>query len=37
VMAGMAQLLTTDEDVKIAAEYFANQPSPLVTASTDSK
>jgi cytochrome c553 len=37
VMAGMAQLLTTDEDVKIAAQYFADQPSPLATASTDSK
>src|SRR5450631_3445692 len=30
VMDGMAQLLTSDEDVKIAAAYFANQPSPLV-------
>jgi cytochrome c553 len=37
VMEGMAKLLTTDEDVKIAAEYFASQSSPLVTASTDSK
>jgi len=37
VMDGMAQLLTSDEDVKIAAAYFANQSSPLVTASTDSK
>src|ERR1700688_692034 len=37
VMAGMAQLLTTDADVKIAAEYFAGQSSPLATASTDSK
>jgi cytochrome c553 len=37
VMSGMAKLLTTDEDVKIAAEYFANQSSPLVTASTGSK
>jgi cytochrome c553 len=37
VMDGMAQLLTSDEDVKIAAEYFANQASPLVTATTDSK
>src|SRR5580692_6911232 len=37
VMSGMAKLLTTDEDVKIAAEYFANQSSPLATASTDSK
>jgi cytochrome c553 len=32
VMNGMAKLLTTDEDVKIAAAYFANQPSPLVSA-----
>src|SRR6202161_3985868 len=37
VMDGMAQLLTSDEDVKIAAEYFAGQASPLATASTDSK
>jgi cytochrome c553 len=37
VMSGMAKLLTTDEDVKIAAEYFASQSSPLVTASTGSK
>jgi len=37
VMGGMAQLLTSDEDVKIAAAYFANQPSPLATATTDSK
>src|SRR5580692_11371747 len=37
VMDGMAQLLTSDEDVKIAAEYFADQASPLATASTDSK
>src|SRR6202795_4232260 len=37
VMAGMAQLLTTDEDVKIASEYFARQSSPLATASTGSK
>ena len=32
VMAGMAQMLTSDEDVKIAAAYFAGQSSPLVTA-----
>ena len=32
VMDGMAQLLTSDEDVRIAADYFANQPSPLATA-----
>jgi cytochrome c553 len=37
VMDGMAQLLTTDEDVKIASRYFASQASPLVTAGTDSK
>jgi cytochrome c553 len=37
VMDGMAQLLATDADVKIAAAYFANQPSPLVTARSDSK
>jgi hypothetical protein len=33
----MARLLTSDEDVKIVAAYFASQPSPLVTASEDSK
>jgi cytochrome c553 len=32
VMAGMAKLLTSDEDVKIAAAFFAGQSSPLVTA-----
>ncbi|MEO7207200.1 MAG: c-type cytochrome [Steroidobacteraceae bacterium] len=37
VMDGMAQLLTSDEDVKIAAAYFADQKSPLATASTESK
>ena len=37
VMNGMAKLLTTDEDVKTAAEYFASQPSPLETATTHSK
>jgi cytochrome c553 len=37
VMNGMAQLLTSDEDVKIAAAYFARQSSPLATATTDSK
>ena len=37
VMAGMAQLLTSDEDVRTAAAYFANQPSPLATATTHSK
>jgi len=37
VMDSMAQLLTSDEDVKIAAAYFAKQSSPLATATTDSK
>ncbi len=37
VMDGMAQLLTSDEDIKIAAAYFASQPSPLTTATTKSK
>ena len=32
----MAALLTTDEDVKIAAAYFAAQASPLTTATTES-
>jgi cytochrome c553 len=34
VMDGMAQLLTSDDDVKIAAAYFAGQTSPLVSATT---
>jgi cytochrome c553 len=34
VMDGMARLLTSDEDVKIAAAYFAGQASPLVSATT---
>jgi cytochrome c553 len=37
VMDGMARLLTTDADVKIAAAYFAGQSSPLATAGTNSK
>jgi cytochrome c553 len=37
VMDSMAQLLTSDEDVRIAAAYFADHPSPLTTATTDSK
>ena len=37
VMDGMAQLLTSDEDVKIVAAYFADQPSPIATATTESK
>jgi cytochrome c553 len=32
VMAGMAKLLATDEDVKVVADYFARQPAPLATA-----
>jgi len=36
VMDGMAQLLTSDEDVKVVSAYFANQSSPLVTAKTAS-
>jgi cytochrome c553 len=32
VMNGMAKMLTSDEDVRIAAAYFAAQPSPLVSA-----
>jgi cytochrome c553 len=37
VMDSMAQLLTSDEDVKIVAAYFADQASPLSTATTTSK
>lgn len=37
VMDGMAQLLKSDEDIRIVAAYFASQPSPLVTATTTSK
>ncbi len=37
VMDGMAQLLPTEEDIKVVAEFFASQPSPLETATTDSK
>ena len=37
VMDSMAKLLISEEDVKIAASYFANQSSPLVTATTGSK
>jgi hypothetical protein len=36
-MDSMAQLLTSDEDVRIAAAYFADHPSPLTTATTGSK
>jgi cytochrome c553 len=37
VMDGMARLLTTDEDVKAVAAYFASQSSPLATATETSK
>jgi cytochrome c553 len=37
VMDSMAQLLKSEEDVKIVAAYFASQESPLSTASTGSK
>ena len=37
VMNGMAQLLTSEEDIRMVAEYFASQPSPLETATTESK
>jgi cytochrome c553 len=37
VMAGMAQMLKSDEDVRIVADYFASQSSRLATATTDSK
>jgi len=37
VMGGMAQLLKTDDDIRVAAAYFASQPSPLATAKTTSK
>jgi cytochrome c553 len=37
VMDSMAALLTSDEDVKVAAAYFAQQPSSLATATTASK
>ena len=36
-MNGMAQLLTSDEDIKVVAAYFASQPSPLTTATNSSK
>jgi cytochrome c553 len=31
IMGGMAQSLTNENDIKIAADYFASQPSPLAT------
>jgi len=37
VMSGMAQSLTSEHDVEVAAEYFAAQPSPLATAKPNSK
>ncbi len=37
IMMGMAQSLATDADVRIVAAYFATQPSPLATATPDSK
>lgn len=37
VMDGMAQLLATDRDIEVVAEYFARQPSPLETATPESK
>jgi cytochrome c553 len=37
VMNGMAQLLATENDIGVVAEYFAHQPSPLETATPDSK
>ena len=37
VMNGMAQLLATDHDLDVVAHYFAHQPSPLETATTESK
>jgi cytochrome c553 len=37
VMNGMAQLLATEHDIDVVAEYFAHQPSPIETATPDSK
>ena len=37
IMDSMAQMLTTEEDIKVVAAFFASQPSPLATASTASK
>jgi cytochrome c553 len=37
VMDGMAQLLATEDDIKAVAQYFASQPSPLDTATPESK
>jgi cytochrome c553 len=37
IMGGMAQLLATEHDMEVVADYFSHQPSPLETATTDSK
>jgi cytochrome c553 len=37
VMNGMAQLLKSDADIEAVAAYFASQPSPLATATIESK
>lgn len=37
VMGGMSQTLASAEDIKAVAEYFASQPSPLETATPESK
>jgi cytochrome c553 len=37
VMDSMAQLLTTDEDIRVVADYFAHQHSALATATPESK
>jgi cytochrome c553 len=37
VMSGMALTLSTPEEIKEVAAYFARQPSPLETATVDSK
>jgi cytochrome c553 len=37
VMNSMAQLLATEDDIEAVAEYFESQPSPLGTATPESK
>jgi cytochrome c553 len=37
VMDSMAQLLKSEDDVDAVAAFLAAQPSPLITAKTDSK
>lgn len=37
VMNGMAQTLKSDADIRAVAEYFAHQPSPLATATRESR